>query len=379
MSRPPLVRATAVRRADGTASVVLTLHHIVVDGWSLPIVARDLFAEYAGTTGTVASTGEQARYRDHLAWLAGTDTETSLQVWRAALAEVTEPSRVATEHGARVLEPVRQDHLLTARETAGLADVARRTGVTVNTLVQAAWAVVLRGLTGRDEALFGVTVAGRPAELPGAEDLVGLFINTVPLAVRLDPAESLDALAARLGREQSTLLDHHHVALGDIQRALGMGELFDTLLSFENYPLDLAAITAAAQDAGLALTGARVRDGSHYAISVVVEPGERMRLRVRHQPQLVSDRTALAAGAELLATLRAFAAAPATPLGRLARTGEAAPADRGRAQPAPAATTLPELFTAQAARTPARLPCSPTAKPSPTAGSTAAPTRWPPN
>ncbi|WP_281399365.1 non-ribosomal peptide synthase/polyketide synthase [Streptomyces flaveus] len=352
LTRPPLVRAAAVRRADGTGSAVLTMHHIVVDGWSLPIVARDLFAEYgAGDSGAPQEAGHQARYRDHLAWLGGTDTDTSLEVWRAALAEVTEPSRVATGQGARVLEPVRQDHLLTAQETTGLAAVARRHGVTVNTLVQAAWAIVLRGLTGRDEALFGVTVAGRPAELPGAGDLVGLFINTVPLSVRLDPGESLGDLAVRLGREQSALLDHHHVALGDIQRALGMGELFDTLLSFENYPLDLAAITASAHAAGLELADARVRDGSHFAISVVVEPGERMRLRVRHQPQLVTEETALAASAELLATLRAFVAAPELPLARLAGAAAAAPTDRAQARSA-AAATLPELFAAQVARTP---------------------------
>ncbi|MEU8988360.1 amino acid adenylation domain-containing protein, partial [Streptomyces sp. NPDC048558] len=370
LARPPLVRAAAVRRADGTGSVVLTMHHIVVDGWSLPIVARDLFTEYgAGGTGAVPDagdlaavpdagdlaavpdTGERARYRDHLAWLDGADTEASLKVWRGALADVTEPSQVATEQGARVLEPVRQDHLLTAQETAGLVSVARRHGVTVNTLVQAAWAIVLRGLTGRDEALFGVTVAGRPAELPGAGDLVGLFINTVPLSVRLDPGESLGDLAVRLGREQSALLDHHHVALGDIQRTLGMGELFDTLLSFENYPLDLAAITASAQAAGLELDDARVRDGSHFAISVVVEPGERMRLRVRHQPQLVTEETALAASAGLLAALRAFVAAPELPLARVAAAAAAAPVERARTRPAPAAT-LPELFATQVARTP---------------------------
>ncbi|MFJ6613304.1 non-ribosomal peptide synthase/polyketide synthase [Streptomyces sp. NPDC091289] len=349
LSRPPLVRAITVRRADGRGSLVLTMHHIVVDGWSLPIVAQDLFAAYADPDA-VSGTAGPARYRDHLAWLDGSDREASLDVWRTLLAEVTEPSRIATGHGDRVLEPVRQEHLLGAAETAALGAVARRYGVTVNTLVQAAWAIVLRGLTGRDEALFGVTVAGRPAELEGAGDLVGLFINTVPLSVRLDAGEQLGDLAVRLGREQSALLDHHHVALGDIQRAVGMGELFDTLLSFENYPLDPAGITARAQGAGLELADARVRDGSHFAISVVVEPGERMRLRVRHQPQLVDEVTARTAGAELLATLRAFVAAPDLPLGRLARTEEDAPAATSATPPSDA--TLPSLFAAQAARTP---------------------------
>ncbi|MEU9198213.1 non-ribosomal peptide synthase/polyketide synthase [Streptomyces hundungensis] len=349
LNSAPLVRAAAVHHADGTGSLVLTVHHIVMDGWSLPIVARDLFAAY-GEPGDIPDVSGHARYRDHLAWLGGVDREASLQVWCEALAEVTEPSRIATGQGDRVLEPVRQEHVLSEADTADLGAVARRYGVTVNTLVQAAWAIVLRGLTGRDEALFGVTVAGRPAELPGAGDLVGLFTNTVPLSVRLDAGENLGDLAVRLGREQSALLDHHHVALGDIQRAMGMGELFDTLLSFENYPLDPAEITACAEAAGLGLVEARVHDGSHFAISVVVEPGDRMRLRVRHQPQLVDAVTARVAGAELLATLCAFVAAPERPLGRLARSEETSPAQPASVTSAPG--TLVELFAARAAATP---------------------------
>ncbi|MFD3514396.1 amino acid adenylation domain-containing protein, partial [Streptomyces sp. NPDC058663] len=368
LTSPPLVRAAAVRRADGTGSLVLTVHHIVADGWSLPIIARDLFAEYAaGAPATAGSTPAPApaaptgaRYRDHLGWLGATGTEASLEVWRTALAEVTEPLRIGEQragHPGHAGQPVRRDHVLSSRETAALTATARSCGVTVNTLVQAAWAIVLRALTGRDETLFGITVAGRPADLPGSGDLVGLFINTVPLALRLDARESLGDLAVRLGREQSAVMDHQHVALRDIQRAAGLGELFDTSLSFENYPLDRDAITASANAAGLELTDAKVRDGSHFAINVVVEPGEELRLRVRHQAHLVDEETAHDAGAELLAALRTFAAAPATVLGRLG----GAPADGRRAalkawnppqsDPSPS-VTLPRMFAAQAARTP---------------------------
>ncbi|MFF0745873.1 non-ribosomal peptide synthase/polyketide synthase [Streptomyces sp. NPDC004111] len=368
LSEAPLLRAAAVRRADGTGSLVLTVHHIVADGWSLPIIARDLFAQYAaGTDGTeAAATGAApgpdapaARYRDHLGWLAAAGGEESLEAWRGALAEVTEPLLIGTERATEESgtgEPVRREYALSEDETAALTATARSCGVTVNTLVQAAWALVLRGLTGRDETLFGITVAGRPADLPGSGGLVGLFINTVPLALRLDARESLGDLAARLGREQSAVMDHQHVALRDIQRAVGLGELFDTSLSFENYPLDMAAITASAHAAGLALTDAAVRDGSHFALNVVVEPGDALQLRVRHQRHLVDEETAHAAGAELLAALRAFATAPGTPLGRLA----GAPADARRTalqawnppQADPAGDTLPALFAAQAARTP---------------------------
>nr|WP_168496387.1 non-ribosomal peptide synthetase [Streptomyces sp. RLB1-33]QIY73939.1 amino acid adenylation domain-containing protein [Streptomyces sp. RLB1-33] len=353
LSTPPLLRAAVLRRPSGSCTLVLTMHHIVVDGWSLPIVVRDLLGAYAGA----APLEPAPPYRDYLAWLASTDTRASVEAWRTAFADVTEPMHVAAERTTQVVEPVRHAYVFDRAETAALVAAARARGVTVNTMVQAAWATVLRRLTGRDDTLFGVTVAGRPVDLPGSADMVGLFINTVPLSVRLDPRESLAELVGRLGREQSALLDHHHVALADIQREVGLGDLFDTLLSFENYPIDRAAIEAVAQDGALELTGARVTDGSHFAISIVVEPGDEMLFRVRHQPQLVDEETVRAAADDLLDVLRTMTSAPRLPLARLDTRRDG---DRRRRlldwnppveQTEPAAS-LPELFAAQVLRTP---------------------------
>ncbi|MFB7474170.1 non-ribosomal peptide synthase/polyketide synthase [Kitasatospora sp. NPDC056184] len=353
LAAPPLLRVAVVRRANGADALVLTVHHIAVDGWSLPIVLRDLFDAYAGAEPAAVP----RPYRDYLGWLAGTDPQASLAAWRAALAEVTEPMLVAEGRGAEVAEPERREYLLDGAATTALAAAARARGVTVNTMVQVAWALVLRRLTGRDDVLFGVTVAGRPADLDGSADMVGLFINTVPLAVRLDPRESSADLVARLGREQSALLDHHHLALRDIQREVGLGELFDTLLTFENYPLDEEHLGAAARAGGLDLAAARVRDGSHFAISVVAVPGEELTLRVRHQPGLVSEESARLAGEQLVDVLRALAADSAPPVGALVTPGDEGLRDRLLAWNPPldhaeSAASLPELFAAQAARTP---------------------------
>ena len=124
---------------------------------------------------------------------------------------------------------------------------ARLHGVTLSTVLQAAWAILLGALTGRDEVVFGVTVAGRPPELAGIESMVGLFINTLPLRIDLPPSRSLLDLLRTMQERQSLLMAHQHVGLSEIQQAAGLGELFDTLLVFENYPVDRAGLAMASK------------------------------------------------------------------------------------------------------------------------------------
>src|SRR5262249_8541371 len=151
---------------------------------------------------------------------------------------------------------------LSAPRTAVLTEHVRTHGLTVNTLVQTAWAVLLGRLTGRDDVVFGVTVAGRPPEIDGVESMVGLFINTLPLRVKLPPAKPLLDLMKDVQESQSKLTPHQHLGLAEIQQAAGLGELFDTLVVFENYPVDRAALSVDA--GGLRLVDVRGRDATHY-------------------------------------------------------------------------------------------------------------------
>ena len=128
--------------------------------------------------------------------------------------------------------------------SASLNRTAREQALTLNTVMQTAWGILLGRLSGRDDVVFGVTVAGRPAELAGVEHMVGLFINTLPLRLRLPPELPLSALLRQTQDSQSRLMAHQHLGLAEIQQAAGVGELFDTLLVFENYPVDRAGLAA---------------------------------------------------------------------------------------------------------------------------------------
>ncbi|MEU8376613.1 non-ribosomal peptide synthase/polyketide synthase [Micromonospora sp. NPDC048894] len=349
LANPPLIRVGLAERA-----IVLTLHHLVADGWSLPILVRELLQLYGGATELPV----RRPYRDYLDWLATRD-EGSARVWQRALAGVERPTLLGTGTPAAAdSEPIRLDRELTAAETRALVRAAHEARVPLNTLVQAAWALALSRLTGRDDVVFGITVAGRPADLAGAEDMVGLFINTVPFAVRLDPAEPVTALLGRLAGEQARLLDHQHVALTTIQRDRRLGELFDTAVIFENFPFEQDALDDLAATTGLRLIDARVTDASHYALGLMAMPGERLRFRLHHQSAQIDRDTAARVTELFLRALRAFSSAPDRAVGRLDLISDE---DRDRVLtrwngtlPERPRTSLPQLFAEQVAAGPDR-------------------------
>src|SRR5262249_19347694 len=168
----------------------------------------------------------------------------------------------------------------------------------------------------RDDVVFGVTVAGRPAELPGAERMVGLFINTLPLRMRLPRQLPLLDLLKRTQDRQSALLAHQHVGLAAIQQAAGLGELFDTLVVFENYPVDRAALGQ--QSNGLRLGRVEGRDATHYPLALIVQPGEQLRLRFDYRPDLFERSMVERLGQRLIRLLEAAVSDASRPIGSLA-------------------------------------------------------------
>ncbi|MFD4529065.1 condensation domain-containing protein, partial [Streptomyces sp. NPDC058470] len=288
LAQPPLIRCLLIRREADLHRLVVTNHHILLDGWSMPVVLRELF--------TVYEQGESALppvtpYKNYLQWLAAQDRGASENAWRHALSGVEEATRLAPADARRdALMPERVERLLPAELGDGLARLAAAGAVTLNTVTQLAWAVVLGRLTGRDDVVFGTTVAGRPADVPGIESMVGLFINTVPVRVTLDPDEPWSKALVRVQNEQSDLGPHQHIGLAEIQAAVGVGELFDTAVLVENYPVDPAAATRS--ESGLRLVGAKGRDATHYPVTLVVSrTSDGVHVRVDYRPDLF-DRAA---------------------------------------------------------------------------------------
>ncbi|MGA4844594.1 condensation domain-containing protein [Streptomyces sp. G45] len=358
VGRPPLLRFTLIRLGGQRYRFVLTNHHILLDGWSKPMLVRELLALYAAK-GDASGLPRVRPYRDYLGWLARQDRGAALDAWRGVLDGLDGPTLVAPGAGERTPRvPGRLERELDSAAYQDLAALARARGLTLNTLVQGAWAVVLGRLTGRDDVVFGTTVSGRPPEVAGIETMVGLFINTVPVRVRLRPAEPLLETLRRVQDEQTRLQAHQQIGLADIQRLAGTGELFDTTMVFENYPLDIGAEGDDSHGFdGLKVLGTRNRDATHYPLALVAVGRGGLRLRLDHQPDLVSAEVAQAVLDRLERVLRSLAAEPGLPTGRLdalsadERSAALAPGV-GAAPAALAGTSLPAAFRAQAARTP---------------------------
>ncbi len=317
----PLLRFTLIRLGADRHRLLFTSHHILMDGWSMPVLVQELLTLY-GQRGDGGSLPRVTPYRDYLAWLAGQDRAAAVAAWSAALAGLEEATLLAP-HAARQAPALPEQILLTvdASLTAALMQQARARSLTVNTYIQGLWAILLGRLTGRDDVVFGVTVAGRPPEIAGIESMVGLFINTLPLRVKLSPEQPLAALLSALQDSQSRLMAHQHLGLAEIQSLAGLGELFDTLVVFENYPVDQAALAKAGN--GLHVTHIAGYNATHYPVALVAAPGEQLRLRLDYRPDLVEQRTLEALGGRLIRLLEAAVAEPERPIGRLDILGSA--------------------------------------------------------
>ena len=347
----PGFRAALIRTAPDRHRFVLTYHHIVVDGWSMPVLLQEIFASYYGQRLAAA-----VPYRSFVTWLAGRDLDAARAAWREVFAGFDAPTLVGPPGrlglGRRSVASFR----VSKETTRALGELARSSHTTVNIALQGAWAQLLCWLTGQHDVAFGVVVSGRPAELAGAESIVGLLINTVPVRATITAATTIADLLDRLHSAHNDTLEHQHLALTEIHRVTGHDQLFDTMFVYENYPIDTAALSAVN---GLAITEFTIDQSTHYPLAVMALPGPELGVRVEYDTEVFD-----AASIETLIEgwQRVLVAMTADPARRLSSmdlldAGEQARLDGwgNRAvltQPASAPVSIPVLFAAQVARTP---------------------------
>ncbi|MFD6103713.1 amino acid adenylation domain-containing protein [Nocardia salmonicida] len=306
---PALVRFVLVRVAPTEFRLILTAHHLLLDGWSLPLLLRDLVGLYAA--GADASLLPPApSYGDYLSWLDRRDTTAGVEIWRETMAGFTEPSLIAETVGEATVEvPTDLTIDLDDDITTALTELARACGATMSTIVQFAWATVLANQLGRERIVFGETVSGRPAEVPGIESMIGLFINTLPVPVHVQGDRTIAAALEQLQANKTRLLDHHHIELSGIMAAVGGGQLFDTLVAYESYPVDSSGLGDADID-GVRVTDVVGTDAAHYPITVQAHHTDTLHIRVRYQAARVDGATAAGLADRIERVLRAVATDP---------------------------------------------------------------------
>ncbi|MGO9355021.1 MAG: amino acid adenylation domain-containing protein [Mycobacterium sp.] len=248
--------------------MIFTAHHILVDGWALAVFFAEMLAVYRAG-GSADGLPAPRPYRDYIVWLAGQDRAAALAKWDEYLRGVSGPLMVAdgtVAAGDGV--PDKTELLLPEADTARLRQWAGRNGLTLNTAVLFAWAVVLSRLTDRRDVVFGTIVSGRPEQLTGVDTMVGLFINAVPVVHRVSRTESVMEQCVRLQRELSALRDIGYLSLSEIQREHGRGALFDSMFVFENAPIE-DAIREVTEPGGARFSPIEMESLTHYPLTVV--------------------------------------------------------------------------------------------------------------
>ncbi|HET7233718.1 MAG TPA: amino acid adenylation domain-containing protein, partial [Longimicrobium sp.] len=339
--KAPLMHVRLYRLGPAEWRFGLTTHHLLLDGWSLPIVMSEFGAFYAGLLeGATPTLPARRPFREYITWLNKQDAGAAEAFWRARLDGFTAPTplpldRAPQRAGTHAEQHATAEISLTAQETEAIEAAARRLRVTANGLFQCAWARVLAAYTGEADVVFGSTVSGRPPELPGVDAMVGMFINAIPVRITVPADASVAEWARDVHAAQAEARAFEHAPLASVRAwsALpGDAPLFETLLVYENYPLDTLqsgagdALEAAPDDGaddGFRVTGGHSDERTNYALSIVVAPaGEHFRVSATYDVTRLrgEDADTLLRGlAHVLAGIVANAEQPASALSLLSR------------------------------------------------------------
>ncbi len=322
LARPPLLRLTLVRCAEASWRLLLSHHHLILDGWSLPLLVGEVLRSYQARRQGEALDPTPARpFRDYLAWLARQDEAAADAFWRAELAGLEAATPLPRDRPAPAVELPRFGHsarVVPAELLARLTELCRGERLTLGSWVLAAWAALLGRWSGQGEVVLGLVSAGRPADLPGAQEVLGLFINSLPLRVALPPERTVLAAVRAVQDRQLAQRAYEGAALSRLQRLspLGAGQpLFENLVVIENYPLGEALGSQAG--AGLQLQEVRMEERTNYPLTLMATPGERLELAITYDARRFTAAGSRALLTELVQLLSEMAAAPTARLASL--------------------------------------------------------------
>ena len=317
LEHPPLVRIALAHTGPQRCQLIYTSHHILMDGWSSSQLLGEVLERYAGVTPQAQLT----RYRDFIEWVQSQDKTLREAFWKTQLANLDEPTRLFQalprnkEQTASCLGEYA--HELQVAQMTKLKAFAQGQKITLNTLVQSAWLLLLQRYTGQDTVAFGATVSGRPADLRGVEQQVGLFINTLPVVATPRPDMTAAQWMQQVQRQNLALREHEHTPLFELQRLAGLGgeALFDTILVFENYPV--SEVLEQGAPLGVRFGEVKSREQTHYPLSIAVGSGETLSLHYTYDLGQVAATTVERLHQHLLHLIMTMVARPQEALAQL--------------------------------------------------------------
>jgi amino acid adenylation domain-containing protein len=352
LTKPPLTRFMLVRLAPDQHRFILCTYHAVLDGWSSWLLLGEL-AQLYERGGDDTGMPAPPPLADYYRWLAKQDRAAAENAWRATLAGLPGPTLLAPSDPDRWLAPSETlDVEVPAELVTTLRGFARTRRLTMNSVFQTAMGLALGTATGRSDVVFGGTVTGRSPEVPGIENMAGMFLNTLPVRVRqiLSRPETVAGMMARIQAEQSRLIPHHHLGLVDVRLAAGQQELFDAHMSYQNFP-------GAGTTGGFPMSDVETDVKTNYTLSIAVQSmGDAIDLDIEYRPDLFDRESAKSLARGMVAVLEAVVAEPDVMVSQvqaLAPRQRRALLDLGQGERVAAEPELiPDLFAARAAAEP---------------------------
>ena len=297
LSKAPIHRFALVRLAPNTYQFLWSYHHIVLDGWSINVVLEEAFALYRSfCEGSSLQMDPPRAYKDYVSWLRQQDLTTAEAFWKERLQGFSKPTSIFQGEMLTDTDPPKSKYKsqklrLTKTVSTMLQQLARKRQMTLNTMFQGAWALLLSRYSGESDVVFGAAVSGRSIPLTGIETLVGLFIGTLPVRVKISRQTPLTSWLQQIQEQQVQARQYEYSSLRDIQSWSGLnrshGEaLFDTILSFNNH--DFNGVLQG-KTAGLEISEVSSLEGSHYPLTILIDPGEEIQVRINYDSGRLDD------------------------------------------------------------------------------------------
>ncbi len=296
LTHAPLMRLALIQTDEKEFELIWSYHHLLLDGWSTSLIFKEMFIFYeAFSLGQDVDLELPKPYRDYIAWLKKQDMAEAEAYWRQMLGGFTTTTPLPNRSPMSIVDQkisYTQELMRLSKETTNaLQTLARQNNLTVSTLVQGAWALLLGRYSGEKDVVFGTVVSGRPAELPGSEAMVGLFINTLPVRARISPDMPVILWLKEFQNQLVEMRKYEYSPLVQVKNWSEMPRtqsLFDNIVAFENYPVDTSLL---AQEDNLKIKDVQSIEPNHYPLTALAAPGEMLHLSIRYDSQLFDAAT----------------------------------------------------------------------------------------
>ncbi|MFM7353838.1 MAG: condensation domain-containing protein, partial [Microcystis aeruginosa] len=295
LSEAPLMRLNLIKLDKNTYQFVWSSHHLLLDGWSLSLVIKDFLKIYQEISqNQVIADQPVVSYRQYIAWLQQQEQKPAEEFWRQKLQGFTAPTPLIIERSANSKNSnayKKQQVQFSDSTTATFQSFVRKNRLTLNNLVQATWGLLLSRYSQETDIVFGATVSGRETSIPGIEAMVGLFINTLPMRIQVKPDTSALTLLKDLQAQLVESNQYSYSSLAEIQtwsEIPGGASLFDSIVVFENYPVDATAVLG---NDSFCLENIQVSQQTNYPLTLIVLPGEQLQVRISYDTNRFDDGT----------------------------------------------------------------------------------------